>query len=58
MNNREKFIEIYRKSSPKCDELDLIYNISKLYKVDEQTVIRRIQEIIIIEKDASCKGPN
>lgn len=47
----EKFLELYRKSSPKRDELDFIYNLSKLYKVDEQTVIRRIQEIIIIETE-------
>ena len=47
----ERYLELYRKSSPKRDELDFIYNLSKLYKVDEQTVIRRIQEIIIMEND-------
>ena len=47
----ERYLELYRKSSPKRDELDFIYNLSKQYKVDEQTIIRRIQEIIIIENE-------
>lgn len=47
----EYYLSIYRRSKPKYDELDFIYNLSKLYKVDERTIIRRIQEIITMEKD-------
>lgn len=47
----EYYLLMYRKSKPKYDELDFIYNLSKLYKTDEQTIIRRIQEIIIIENE-------
>ena len=50
----EKYLELYRKSYPKYDELDFVYNLSKLYKVDKQTVFRRIQEIIIIEKEVKA----
>ena len=47
----EYYLSIYRSSKPKYDELDFIYNLSKIYKTDEQTVIRRIQEIIIMENN-------
>ena len=47
----EKYLDMYRRSHPKHDELDFIYNLSKLYKTDKQTIIRRIQEINIIEKE-------
>lgn len=47
----EKYLDMYRRSHPKHDELDFIYNLAKLYKTDEQTIIRRIQEINIIEKE-------
>lgn len=47
----EYYLSIYRRSKPKYDELNFIYNLSKLYKVDERTIIRRIQEIITMEKD-------
>ena len=45
------YLDIYRRSNPKYDELNFIYNLSKLYKTDERTVIRRIKEINIIEKE-------
>lgn len=47
----EYYLAIYRRSKPKYDELDFIYNLAKLYKTDEKTIIRRIQEIIVIEND-------
>ena len=46
----EKSVQLYHETSPKCDELDFIYNLSKLYKVSEKDIIRRIQEINIIKK--------
>lgn len=45
----EYYLNIYRRSKPKYDERDFIYNLAKLYKTDEKTIIRRIQEIITIE---------
>lgn len=47
----EYYLNIYRRNKPKCDELDFVYNLSKLYKVSDKDIIRRIQEIIIIEKE-------
>lgn len=47
----EYYLMLYRTSKPKYDEVDFIYNLSKLYKTDERTIIRRIQEIILMEKE-------
>ena len=47
----EYYLSIYRRSKPKYDEVDFIYNLAKLYKTDEKTIIRRIQEIITIENE-------
>lgn len=45
------YLNLYYKSKSKYDERDFIYNLSKLYKTDEKTIIRRIKEIKIIEKE-------
>lgn len=45
------YLNLYHKSKPKYDEIDFIFNLSKLYNTDEQTIIRRIREIKIIEKE-------
>lgn len=47
----EYYLNLYRRSKPKYDEVDFIYNLAKLYKTDEKTIIRRIQEIITIENE-------
>lgn len=47
----EYYLSMHKKSKPKWDEIDFIHNLSKLYKVDEQTIIRRIQEINMIENE-------
>lgn len=47
----ENYLDMYRRSHPKHDELDFIYNLAKLYKTDQKTIIRRIGEINIIEKE-------
>lgn len=47
----EYYLNLYRRSNPKYDEVDFIYNLAKLYKTDEKTIIRRIQEIITIENE-------
>lgn len=47
----EKFVQLYHETSPKCNELDFVYNLSKLYMVSEKDIIRRIQEINIIKRE-------
>lgn len=47
----EYYLNLYRRSKQKYDEVDFIYNLAKLYKTDEKTIIRRIQELITIENE-------
>ena len=44
-------LDMYRQSCPKADELIFISTLTKLYKTDRETIIRRIQEIIVIENE-------
>ena len=45
----EYYLNLYRRNKSNYDEKDFIYNLAKLYKTDEKTIIRRIEEIITIE---------
>ena len=47
----EYYLNLYRRRKKKYDEVDFIYNLAKLYKTDEKTIIRRIQELITIENE-------
>lgn len=51
----EEALAIYRNSHPKMDEIKFIENLSKKYGVDKDTVIRRIQEVIVVKGQKSTK---
>ena len=52
----EYYLSMYRSSKPKCDELIFVHNLAKLYKTDEKTIIRRIQEIIMIKNEKKTRN--
>ena len=54
-NEIEEALTIYRNNKPKMDELKFVEDLSKKYGVDIDTIIRRIQEVIVVKGQNSTK---